>query len=464
MRSTGAVVASAAIFVLLVVFLAGERPASADYAYTEIMPPGWSYASATCINNSGAVAGWGDDGSGNQRGFIYQGGAYTTILPPNGIYCGGMDGENPAVNNNGVVAGYGEFCSSTQGMDIPALFTYSDGTYTTINVPSGWISIVTYGLNDNGVIVGGAGNANGNGWGFMYNPDNPDFGGFTEINPLGWTDVTAYAVNNNGVVAGWGTDPSGTSRGFLYNNGTYTTLAPDASFSEAWAINSGGVVAGDRDGPNGNEGFTYSGGAYSYFQIPNGGGSATAINSSGAVAGAFLYSPFTAFVHQKGTFTSILPPGWTSILYLHDINDSGALVGVGADANGATAGFVATPVLPQFSLAITKAGSGTGTVTSSPTGIACGETCSASFAQGTPATLTAKARRRLGLHGLVWGRMRGNGAVRLEHNRRHRRHSDLQEAPYCFGSSVAGLEPDLDAPPADERRLRHGPFRHCRLV
>ena len=45
----------------------------------------------------------------------------------------------------------------------------------------------------------------------------------------------------------------------------------------------------------------------------------------------------------------------------------------------------------SFSLAVTKAGAGTGTVTSSPTGISCGSTCSASYASGTAVTLTSAA-------------------------------------------------------------------------
>jgi endoglucanase len=38
---------------------------------------------------------------------------------------------------------------------------------------------------------------------------------------------------------------------------------------------------------------------------------------------------------------------------------------------------------------VTKAGSGTGTVTSSPAGIDCGSTCVATFSSGTTVTLTA---------------------------------------------------------------------------
>ena len=42
-------------------------------------------------------------------------------------------------------------------------------------------------------------------------------------------------------------------------------------------------------------------------------------------------------------------------------------------------------------LTVAKNGTGSGTVTSSPAGISCGSTCSASFAGGTSVTLTAAA-------------------------------------------------------------------------
>jgi serine protease AprX len=48
------------------------------------------------------------------------------------------------------------------------------------------------------------------------------------------------------------------------------------------------------------------------------------------------------------------------------------------------------PSLPR-TLTVTKAGKGTGTVTSSPAGINCGTTCSAGFANGSSVTLTASA-------------------------------------------------------------------------
>jgi List-Bact-rpt repeat protein/PASTA domain-containing protein len=46
---------------------------------------------------------------------------------------------------------------------------------------------------------------------------------------------------------------------------------------------------------------------------------------------------------------------------------------------------------PEFPLTVTKSGTGTGNVTSSPAGIDCGSTCSADFAEGTTVTLTPAA-------------------------------------------------------------------------
>jgi hypothetical protein len=50
-------------------------------------------------------------------------------------------------------------------------------------------------------------------------------------------------------------------------------------------------------------------------------------------------------------------------------------------------GLAPYPLLPS-SLSVAKSGAGSGTVTSSPSGITCGTTCSASFASGTSVTLT----------------------------------------------------------------------------
>src|SRR5262249_43617532 len=48
-------------------------------------------------------------------------------------------------------------------------------------------------------------------------------------------------------------------------------------------------------------------------------------------------------------------------------------------------------VLTGSTLTVSRAGAGSGTVTSNPAGISCGATCSASFTNGTSVTLTAAA-------------------------------------------------------------------------
>jgi len=72
---------------------------------------------------------------------------------------------------------------------------------------------------------------------------------------------------------------------------------------------------------------------------------------------------------------------------------SGACTGTGScvvtmdAAKSVTATFTAQ----SFALTLVKAGTGSGTVTSSPSGINCGSTCSANYNNGTSVTLTATA-------------------------------------------------------------------------
>jgi lysophospholipase L1-like esterase len=73
---------------------------------------------------------------------------------------------------------------------------------------------------------------------------------------------------------------------------------------------------------------------------------------------------------------------------------SGACTGTGVctvsmtQARSVTATFNGATIFP---LAVTRAGTGTGTVTSTPAGISCGTTCTANYAGGTSVTLTAAA-------------------------------------------------------------------------
>ena len=73
--------------------------------------------------------------------------------------------------------------------------------------------------------------------------------------------------------------------------------------------------------------------------------------------------------------------GWTGV---DSASGTTATVNLNA-ARAVTASFVRN----TFTLSVTRSGAGTGSVTSSPVGISCGATCSATFDQGTAVTLIA---------------------------------------------------------------------------
>ena len=74
-------------------------------------------------------------------------------------------------------------------------------------------------------------------------------------------------------------------------------------------------------------------------------------------------------------------------------NWQGACTGTGACVVTMDADKILTATfkINQYALTVTKSGAGTGTVSSTPAGIDCGLTCTASFDYNTPVTLTATA-------------------------------------------------------------------------
>jgi hypothetical protein len=92
--------------------------------------------------------------------------------------------------------------------------------------------------------------------------------------------------------------------------------------------------------------------------------------------------------------TSVTVVGATEVTAKAPAGTAGSTVEVTVTTpEGGTSGNVAadkyTYDIPTQTLSVTKAGSGSGTVTSAPAGINCGSTCSASFEQGKEVALTA---------------------------------------------------------------------------
>ena len=95
----------------------------------------------------------------------------------------------------------------------------------------------------------------------------------------------------------------------------------------------------------------------------------------------------------SGTFD-----GGSSVTLTPTVGTHSTFVGWGGDCTGTgpctltmdtVKSVTATFTLITYDLTLSKAGTGTGTVTSSPTGIACGNDCTETYVQGTSVTLTA---------------------------------------------------------------------------
>ena len=95
-------------------------------------------------------------------------------------------------------------------------FVYSGGTFTTLPA-DGSVSVVAFGVNDSGTVVG-YGTSGGSTHGYVYSG-----GAYTQLDAPGATFTAAYGINDAGDVVGGYNDSSG-SHGFIDSGGTFTTL------------------------------------------------------------------------------------------------------------------------------------------------------------------------------------------------------------------------------------------------
>ncbi|MCG3111529.1 MAG: PA14 domain-containing protein [Candidatus Manganitrophus sp. SB1] len=180
----------------------------------------------------------------------------------------------------------------------------------------------------------------------------------------------------------------GTTCSFNFTTGTTVTLAAAAAGNSVFAGWSGGcsgtgscVVTIDAAK---SVTATFNLQTFSLSVAKTGNGTGTVTSSpAGINCGATCSFPFnsgtvvtlTAAPAANSTFT-----GWSGVCS----GVGNCIVTIDA-AKSVSANFT----LQNFNLSVTKTGTGTGTVTSSPAGIDCGATCSASFGSGASVTLTA---------------------------------------------------------------------------
>jgi len=121
--------------------------------------------------------------------------------------------------------------------------------------------------------------------------------------------------------------------------------------------------------------------------------------SAGVGAFTFTTSIARGLAYNVGVFTQPSSPPQTCSV----TNGQGTVM-------GAHITNISVNCVNTFTLTVTKAGTGSGTVTSNPAGINCGDTCLASYNSGTSVTLTATPAAGSIFTGWTGGGCTGTGA------------------------------------------------------
>ena len=199
------------------------------------------------------------------------------------------------------------------------------------------------------------------------------------------------------------------------------------------------------------------------------------VDAAKSVTATFALNPYTLTVAKAGTGTGTVTSSPAGISCGADCSEpynsgtvvtlsqaatagstftgwSGACTGTGAcqvtmsAAKSVTATFAPAP----NTLTVTKAGTGSGTITSTPAGISCGADCSQAYNPGTLVTLSKSRDCWIHLHGLERSLHR-NRRLPGHHECRQVRHRHLHPEP---------LHPDRDEGGNRQRNRHLFPRRH----
>jgi probable HAF family extracellular repeat protein len=140
------------------------------------------------------------------------------------------------INNRGDIVGYVQLQNSISG------FLYSGGAFTTVLDPSGTPVQLITSINDRGQMVG----VFQNGQAFVLTD-----GSFTTISdPKATRGTSAQAINDRSQIVGYYDDAKG-AHAFLYEDGAFTDIANPSDLSVgntlAFGINNRGEIVGTYD-------------------------------------------------------------------------------------------------------------------------------------------------------------------------------------------------------------------------
>jgi probable HAF family extracellular repeat protein len=273
-----------------------------DGVLRDITPDFAGNATAAAINDRGQIAGAVYSGY-QAAAALWDAAGHANLLP--GL--GGMDSFATAINAEGVVVG---MATTASGEGHP--FLYFAGVTADLGLPAGAVWGSAYGVNASGVVAGYSMNAYGAASGFVWSASS----GYSAIGALGGRNSYAMAINDNGQVAGHAATGSGYLHAMIYLAGIATDIGTlGGSSSYAYGINNFGAVVG------------YS------------------LLADNGVNHAFLY--------QNGLLFDLnlllaSPAGW-ELTAAYGINDAGQIVGTGI-LNGVQHAFELDPVNPSSGL------------------------------------------------------------------------------------------------------------------
>jgi hypothetical protein len=199
--------------------------------------------------------------NGSSQGFIYNGVTYTDInVPfPSTVSTGvsGISGDQIVgdYTTEAIINGTDTFTSNG--------FLYSGGAYTTIDDPLGSTTGLS-GISDGNIV--GEFQEGDTFHGFLYNGSSY----ITIDDPLG-VETFVRGISGSDIV-GFYTDANGNCHGFLYNGSTYSTIdhpgAEDGS-TKIFGISGGDIVGFYTDASLTSHGFYYDGDTYTDIDDPS---------------------------------------------------------------------------------------------------------------------------------------------------------------------------------------------------